>query len=269
MIINWTPIKAVLPDLAATIHNTQFTETDVVEFAFKAMEKIGTIEQYKPAMAAISVSNYKACLPTEAKQIVLMSYKDTTVSSTEEEIENIRRDLQVPGDTYYTGFSDNGWFTSEYRPLRLASSPYAISVHCTDCVNLHTISEHTYTITPDKCVTTSFRDGTICVVYTEHYRDSEGNYMIPDDEDYIDALRAYVLMRIWEYRMNMKEEGAAQLFAFYASRWDHMRKVVGGKMKMPSLDKLENIRQMINRLVPHERNYYRGFGHLPEEELDW
>lgn len=269
MIAKWTKLQSVLPDIASTIHNTKFSEADLLEWAFKAMDKIGSLEQYETKPAAISVSNYRACLPDDLQLIILMAYKLDTVESDEEELERIQREIQLDNDNYYAGFNGTDVFVSDYRPLRLSESPYAYTVHCTDCVNLYSISEHTYTIVPSKDIITSFKDGTICLIYAAHPVDSDGDYLIPDTADYIDAVRSYLLMRIHEYQMNMHTEGSADLYMHYAQRWDHMLKKVRGQAKMGSLDMLENLRQSRNRLVPKQRNYTTGFRQRPEEELNW
>lgn len=96
--------------------------------------------------------------------------------------------------------------------------------------------------------------------------DCDGNFLIPDSEYYKQALRAYIMMRIWEYRMNMKEEGADKLHMNYSNQWSLMKAKATAEVNLPSLDELENIRNIQTRLVPRYRRYFSFFGNLGKEE---
>lgn len=267
MVQKWISLKTVLSDLSSTLPSNLWNEGSAIEWAFQAVRKIGAVEQYDRDIDVISIEDYKGELPSDYYRIQLMAYKlDSSVSATD--LASIRIDLAHDNDLYYTGFNGTSSFLSEYKPLRLSTSPFATSVHCTDCVNLVALSEHTYTVHPNGTITTSFQTGTVCCSYTKYAKDCD-TFLIPDDQDYIDALRSYIMMRIWEFRMNVKEEGSADLFMFYAGKWNIMRRSLVGKLKLPSIDELENIRQQRNRLIVKERDYYRGFSQRPEENLDF
>jgi len=268
MVHKWITINTVLSDLAMTIPSQHWNESYAKEWAFQAVRKIGCVEQYDRDIDLIQITNYKGELPEDYYRLQLLAYKLDIDELTSADLADIREELNHDNDLYYTGFNGTSAFFSQYKPLRLATSPFAISVHCSDCVNLYSISEHTYTVHPNGTITTSFQNGSVCVSYLKYARDCD-TFLIPDDQDYIDALRSYIMMRLWEFRMNTKEEGSANLFAYYAGKWATMRKAVVGKLKLPSIDELENLRQQRNRLVTKERDYYRGFSQRPEENIDF
>lgn len=263
--MKWIALNTVLSDLVSTMP-TNWSEDDALEWAFKAMRKLKLPVQYENKVEVLDVENYTAYLPDDYELIELMAYK--LDSTTTEDLEQIRQDLGHTNDLYYTGFLENYYYQSQYKPLRLAKSPFAITAHCDTCVNLVTTSEHEYRVYPNNTIKTTFEAGTICLAYRRYAKDSAGNYLVPDDEDYIDALRSYILMRIWEYRMNVKEQGAAQLFQFYFRRWGFLRRAVNGKLRgLRTLDEWENLRQQDNRLIRKERDYYTAFSNRPEEDL--
>lgn len=269
MVDKWISVNTVLSDLAMSMPTTHWNEANAKELAFQAVRKIGVIEQYESDIDPITISGYKGELPEDYLQIELMAYKLDTTTPTTTELERIRLDLNHDNDLYYTGFTENGFFISDYKPLRLSKSPFATSVHCENCINLYAVSEHTYVVHPNGTITTSFEAGTVCVAYKKYAKDCDGYIMIPDDQDYIDAVRSYILMRIWEFRMNTKEEGSANLFEYYAAKWQTMRNSLVGKMKLPNIDQLENLRQSQNRLIRKERDYYKGFYNRPEEDASF
>lgn len=268
MVHKWISLNTVLSDLAMTMPSQHWNESNAKEWAFQAVRKIGCVEQYDKDIDVVTITDYKGELPSDYYRLQLLAYKLDTDELTSTELAEIEQDLNHDNDLYYTGFNGTSTFFSAYRPLRLAKSPFAISVHCTDCTNLYAVSEHTYTVHPNGTITTSFQNGTVCVAYLKYAKDCD-TYLIPDDQDYIDALRSYIMMRIWEYRMNTKEEGSSELFMYYSNKWQVMRRSLVGKLKLPSIDELENIRQQRNRLVTKERDYYRGFSHRSEENIDF
>lgn len=260
-------LDTVLSDVVSAIPAEYFNESDVKEWAFKAMRAIRSVEQFENHLTAIPVADYKATLPDDCMLIELMAYKLDTDVVSEDALTVIMNDIGIDNDTYYAGFSADGLLFSQFRPLRLSKSPFAKSVHCEDCINLQVISEHTYSVHPNGSITTSFSDGQICLAYRRLAKDCDDNYLIPDLESYITALKSFVLMRIWEYRWNMKEEGAKDYYMTYKSDWQTFAQKAKGELKTPSLDQLENIRQTRNRLIPKERDYYTGFRNRKEEDL--
>lgn len=266
--MKYIKLKSVLPDLASTVSPIFWNEADVVEWAFKAMRKIDAFEQYEMYMAHAVVSSYKADLPDDLCKLVLSAYKISGDTTTD--LEEIQKDLGVDNDSYYSGFNETGLFLSNYRPLRLERSPFSNQVLCDECENLATHSEHSYRVNPNMTITTSFSDGEVCFSYLRFPVDCDGDYIIPDIEDYIDAVRSYVLSRYWEARWNSGEEGAFNRFDHYSLRWQTLCQKVKGKLKRNNiLDLMENIRQMSNRLVPKERDYYTGFSNRREENLEF
>ena len=261
-------LKTVLSDLASTLDPTYWNEADAVEWAFKAMRKIRAFEQYELWMNYAVVADYKADLPSDLDKLVLVAYKFD--GNTVTDLEEIQQDLGVDNDNYYTGFTESGLFFSNYRPLRLERSPFSNQVLCEECENLATHSEHSYRINPNMTITTSFSTGSVCYAYLRFPVDCDGDYLIPDLEDYIDAVRSYILSRFWEMRWNANEPGADAKFDHYSIRWQTLCRKVKGILKgFTNIDVLENIRQMINRLVPRERDYYTGFSNRREENLEF
>lgn len=64
----------------------------------------------------------------------------------------------------------------------------------------------------DKCghILTSMPDGWLKIAYTGRPTDKDGNYMIPDNMDYLKVLKDGVLMLYWEERRTNNREGSVQ-----------------------------------------------------------
>lgn len=263
-IVNWTTLDRVVNDIYDTIPEEYWNECNILEWILIASGKLDIHCQYQPRIKYCPVANYKFTLPKGLIRIEMVVYKSSTSADTE--LADIQREVQIDNDSYFDAFL-LGTASKNYKPLRLATSPFSIGVHCDDCKNIDIISEHNYSIHPDGFGTTSFNKGSVCIAYLSQPMDEDGNIKIPAEEDYLDALRLYCLYRFWEHRMNMKEEGARTLYADYLAMWDHKRRAVPARLMFPdTVDEMENLRTITDRLIPKTRRYYSVFGMLNADE---
>jgi hypothetical protein len=257
----YVPLSAVLNDLR--IPSEYYNESDALEWAAIAMGKIKAHVIKEHAVTYLHVQNHKAVLPKGLLRIDMIAYRLEEPGITEEEIIQYQNSLRTSESLTFQLLS--GKFFNGYRPLRLATSPFAAAIVCEDCGSLNVQGEHTYSITPNGCITTSFKEGFVCVAYTRYPKSKEGEFMIPADEDYLDAIANYIMFRHWEVRWNAMEDGARERFEYYRQKWSHLQRKATGAINMPNIDILENIRQNRNRLVPKERHYYNFFGLMSQE----
>lgn len=271
MVTKWIPIQSVLEGLP--ISSELWTERDVLEDAARAMEMIGLVAQYQSDVKLLKVTNHKTLLPKGLVMINQIAFKtDFTINSNDEF--DIKKALGIDNEPYmqnstlwlHTTWIQSPHYQNKWKPLRLSTNTFALAVHQDNCINIVAKCDESYTVTPDGVITTSFKDGYIAISYLRYPMDCDGNFLIPDSEYYKQALRAYIMMRIWEYRMNMKEEGADKLYMNYSNQWSLMKAKATAEINLPSLDELENIRNVQTRLVPRYRRYFSFFGNLGKEE---
>jgi hypothetical protein len=277
MITKWTNIKSVLFELERWIPKDLYSEARLIEDCMRAVDKIGAIITYQPKIHFTAVTNHKFCLPNDCLQISQIAYK-VNPSLSESELEEIRQITQIFTDTPYIGDSelpeqvwwDNWQHRVGWMPLRLSTNTFALSVHCDDSRNITSSCEHTYTVTPDAIVTTSCKEALIMVAYFAYPKDCDGNYMIPDDEYYKEALISYCLMEAWKFRWNLKEEGAGERYKEYQMLWGLNKAKATASIRMPDLANAENMAHLLLRLIPKNRRFdtfYRNLG--APENLDF
>lgn len=255
-------IKKVLPDVFDTISELNIGVGDILEWSSKAMDQIGVYEAYEEAVAFKTVVDFQTFLPAGLIQINQILYKQD-FNLTEEDVQCCKNTSEV-----YQNFSDKYLLTDDeyisknWLPLRASTNNFLLSVLCENSPNLHTNCQHEYTVLPNCKVVTSFKDGYILISYFKAPMDEEGNYLIPEDEELIEALRAYVLFRLWERRWNMKEDGADQRMKFYSDRWAFYKSLYRGKAKLLTQDQYQNILEYKTNLLPKRNRYYSYFGTL-------
>ena len=273
MVHKWTNIKAVLAEVASTIPSDLWRESDAIEWAAIAMDKIGAQPQYEHAIHFDQVVNHKVCLPKGLVQVHMIAYKLNS-TLTQEDLDAIERSLGIDDEVNMESsglaiqaYLANRDFTNAWAPLRLSTNAFALSVHCDNCANIDNSCNETYTISPNGIITTSFNTGYVCISYYRYPTDSEGNFLIPENAEYVDALRKYIMMRIWEKRRNMKEEGADSIYKDYRAEWSLAKARATADVRDPDVNQMENLKNIYTRLIPKTRRYAGFFGNLSSEEL--
>jgi len=254
-------INSIVPDILDTTDEGLFSIADAVEFASKAMGQLDIYETFEEAVSIVKVENHQAFLPCGLLQVNQILYK-LDFNMTENDKCECKAANQV-----YKDFSSKYFLTCDYvnknwAPLRASTNSFLVSVLCPNSPNLHTSCQHEFTILPTGKIVTSFKEGWIIISYLRAPMDEEGNFLIPDDEELIQALRTYIMYRLWEKRWNMKEEGSRERFEYYRNQWGMYKGLIRGKFKLPSADQWQNIIEYSNTLIPKRNRYYKYFGTL-------
>lgn len=258
--VKYIPLKSILVNLFSTIDESIQSYREAVEWAAYAMEKLETQQTLQEDIFFLAVEDYKAQLACGTKYIWQIWYKEVLNSS---DIDQIIVYVSEDGTITQSPmtFLNTTYFQSTWRPLRLSTTPFNRLVHCANSPSFYNICEHSYSVDKNSIVTTSFQTGYLAVA-RYGYPMKDGDFLIPDEVDVLEAIRYYVLMRHWEKRMNRKEQGAAPLYSEYKSQWSLFSAKARGKLLLPSLDGLENLKQQLLRIGQHTQNYYSAFGNL-------
>lgn len=252
-------IKAAIPDVFDTLDSTFANVGDILEWSSKALSQMNIYEFYEEKLAFRQVVNYQTYLPCGLLQVNQILYKKNL---TETDVQSCNCANNV-----YKSFEDKYLMRSDYwqenwKPLRASTNNFLLSVLCSNSPNFLTNCAEEFTILPNGKVVTSFKDGWILISYLSAYMDDDGNFMIPDDAELIEALRSYVMARIWERRWNMKEEGSESRFQFYLNRWSLFKNMMRGKFKLPTAEQRQNIIDYSTSILPKRDRYYKYFGTL-------
>lgn len=269
MIEKWKSIRSVLKDVSDAIPARFWQdESTVMDWLEKAAEKIGVEPQYENSLAFMKVEDHTVDLPKGLVALKQMAYK-LDEELTEADLDQLQAIIGHDNDYFYNGFFGSSYFKNAYQPLRISNNSFGGGIYDSDDVhNLYTNAEHEAQIMPQGFARVSFREGVVVIGYLSYPLDECGDVMIPDDPDYEEALKDYALMRMWERRMNLMEQGAENMYNKYLAQWARRRARVHGNLLLPdTVDESEDIRQMNNRFMPDNRKYYSFFGNLATEEI--
>lgn len=248
MISNYISIKSVIYDLSLTIDDRYYNETKALEWATKALRIIGPESALEAQVALVNVTQHKFPFPCDLKYLTQIGYIDDTLHQ-----DNFA-DLQFPPDSTLTPTSFDRSF---WKPLRLASS----SLHLGICLDQNIYAcpgcDKEFTLDPSMIATTTLEKGKVLISYLRYPKDIEGDSLIPDDESLKEALLHYILYRYWMSKYMMKEDGSDQRMKFHLDMWETLAQKAKGRLNMPGIEQLENLKQINNKMMP--RNRYRKF----------
>lgn len=243
----FTNIRAVINRL--TIDRNHYQDDDIIEWIMNGLDILNIKKAYQQDAVLITVKNHKAILPCDLVQIDLVtSCSDKNLKLTEEEQDELNENLgfneereeliesngNIKVIANYPRFSKSDFFHNYFTVMTLSNRPFAGKYHCSDCPNLTNNCGLEYTLSPNGYITTPFECGYICLAYSRRAKDEDGEYIIPDHEELIQALANWCMAKHWEIRMNMKEEGAEKMHDRYIQKAQDLFQKTRGIFTMKS-----------------------------------
>ena len=266
----YTSIKSVLYDLSLTIDPAIWNEKSMTEWILKGLRKTASDSILKDTIYYAIVENHKVKLPVDLKYINQIIYYNNSNTTKQDLLtllrEEIRSDIE-PSNVVLKGYINEKW-----RPLKLNTSPFAKLLYCdpiSECVHC----EHEYTIDESMVLTTDLKKGIIAISYKAYPKDDSDEYLMPDDEDLKEALMYYCMYRYYLTKLSGAAMSDKSLLNFYIQErqmclkmFETLKAKYVGNSNQPTIDQIENIRKMRDRLVPRTDGYTKLFTNLNNDE---
>ena len=288
-------IAKVLTDL--DIKEGDHRISDMVEWAGEGLEKIGAFPSLvnkvtgRDDVPYIEISNYQAKLPCDFHQLIQVSFSTNVdgpyypmrygsgsfdygkVQNTVDETVTTfpESTLVTLAMVLYSLDYDAALAKINNEPttkanlegmLQQMNVPSLLTSSSTD--NFNTTYDYTYVITSNY-IKTNVASGYIQMAYQAIPVDNNGYPMIPDTEEFMEALYWYINMKMMYPEWKM---GRVRDQVYYDARrsWNYYRKNAYGSAMMPNQDQLESIKNSWNRLVPELNEWRSGFSTLGQEQ---
>jgi hypothetical protein len=245
--MQFTNVRAVINRLA--LDKTQYEEDDIIEWIINGLDILNLKKAYQQEAIWVEVKNHKAILPCDLIQIEMIVTPLTEgdfCDGDEEEladcgynkdyVNQVNSNYNIKVINNWNRFSNTDYFRRNFQVLKLSNLPFAGKFHCNTCPNISSNCGLTYTLSPNGYITTSFESGHICLAYLKYAKDENDEYIIPDHEDLIQALANWCMAKHWEIRMNMKEEGAFNMYNMYINKAQNLFQKVKGIFITKSFD---------------------------------
>lgn len=249
MILNYvssdTIIAKVMSDLDIQEEGQRIT--DMREWIFEALEKIGAVQQYEHKESntgttpILKVTNYQAHLPNDIHAIIQIAY-------------SIRKDgpwqpMRTSTGNFKT-YPDKGNPHQVTEPGAMDDNVvYPIVVPVVGNRNTTNFSsDHQYFIKPGYIVTNR-REGFIKLAYTANYTDDRGYPMVPSIASYQEAIYWYVTMKL-KYPEYLSGRMNREIYYDIKRSWNFYRKQAFAEAMMPTEGDMISIKNQWLKLVP-------------------
>ncbi len=237
MITGFISGKTVLAKLYRDLGiNSEINELDVWEWISESLNMIGAYSQYNEISDCLELTNGKAKLPCGFFKLVDINYKNNPVYwSTQTNASNYQcSNCQIPicnnQGCKYTFYLNDSYLISN--------------------------------ITNDNLIEAN---NNICIVYLGIPVDSEGYPLIPDDIMYMKAVTSYVTLMLdtQDWRKGKLPDKVYEESKF---NWGFYVNSARGAANMPNVQQMENMKNIMVRLMPQHNEYSKGFKNFNKGE---
>lgn len=203
-------------------------EDTIVDNAISFQRIMGLKETFEEKLIVLDIKNFRAELPDDFYEVI--------------QVRTFRDNGQEP--IYFRSMTDNFYQSENHRN----------SVPCT-----YKIQGHVLYVSPMKSCKLE-------VAYRAIQLDDCGFPLIPDNEKYIRALISFVKV---EYFKDLYERGLLRPDVLDRVEQDYCFNVGAAQndMKMPSLDEIESVSNILNSMLPRRYSHYRGYADSGSKEM--
>lgn len=244
--IQYTNIRRVLDDLVEHPLLKNLTLEQVVRHTLRFISLHGYPSLYQDKIAEIEIKDYRGLLPCDLISIIQVKDLNTGIC------------LRAMTDTFAQG---------------LRSKPREVNVHKDLLNNIQNeyipprkvCAEEMSFKTQGRIIFTSFPVGRIEVVYKAIPVDEDGFPLLIDNETYLNALEAYIKMKVFTVKFDTNNMSAgvlsnAQTDYAWASH------LLQSEMTTPSVSEMESITRYLNTLIKPVTHFDNGFKNLGDRE---
>lgn len=255
MIYNYTKCESVIAKIMADLDSSEVQQrtTDIKEWIFEAVDKIGAPMQYISKEATFQVQDYQIPLPDGLQVLDGVGYsknprskfkpikKNTSIFKEPKRRPHGLEPHQPGGHKIIT--SQSQFYTIQDPKIKQMYSDYIDD------------QDVTYFIKPGWLVINR-PNGFVKIAYKTIPTDERGYPLIPDLSSYQEAIYWYVTMKLsFPKLLNGKLGGKGvntgpNLYTYMQQQWNFYRNQAYAEAMMPNADDMESIRNDWNKLIP-------------------
>lgn len=244
----YTSLKTVIGNV---IRNTRIKDSsfiaDIHEWLYEAMDMMETQFSLEGTWEEVKVNFHKAKLPCGLKYIDAVEYQGHRLREGGG-VRPAKKDRAI----HYDGFAANAFRTNVEK---INSNGHQLYYTTLSNVNASGIHPFDYYNTDMGVLNTSFADGCVTIYFRKVKTDEDGFPMIPDNQNYKQALywycRAMMIGAGWNDKQFTYQQCFEQFEHIYGPR-------ATAEIRLPSPEQMEHRINTFVRFLPHQ-GYYDSF----------
>lgn len=278
------------------------SEADIVEYVGEALQAIGAFGQYEEDICFIDINNHRGDLPSGLVEIIQVALSINHIDTkecktdtcsidqtkdcdkriadkcTEEVVKecwSAHNQYFIPEQRYLDAIYEHDirwmytpYFYQNFIPMRLSTGTMQglVGLHRDFERDVSINSPYEYKIANNQ-ILTSNQTGTIAIAYTRMPLDENGFPMIPDLQEYREAITKYIVYKMSYIRFINNEPNFRGIYEKLEQDWHWYCRQAKNAMLMPTtLDEKQNMKDITHRMLPIENGYYGFFGNINSPE---
>lgn len=247
--IQYTNIRRVLDDLLEHPMLKNLTLEQVVRHTIRFISLHGYSKFYQDKVDTVDIKDFRGLLPCDLISIIQVKDMDSGIC------------LRSMTDTFARGMEPKP--DNRYQPRDLLNNvkpPVDTYIpprkeHC----------EELSFKTQGRVIFTSFPNGKVEIAYKSIPVDDDGFPLLIDNETYLNALEAYIKMKVFTI---LYDEGKIQGGVLSNAQSDYAwaARQVEMEFTMPSMSEMESLTRMLNTMIKPVSQFDQGFKHLGDRE---
>lgn len=284
MIYNYTRCESVIAKIMADLDSSEVQQrtTDIKEWIFEAVDKIGAPMQYirreggTNDFPILKIQDNQVPLPNDLVVLDGVAYSESKTGPWRQMVvsTSIFRDPQLTKQT-----ADEQHQPMNYKPISHVSQLYTYNtMRQFEKVVGANVDKAQYFIKPGWLVTNKNK-GYIKLAYKAIAVDERGYPLIPDLTSYQEAIYWYVVMKLsfpkfMEGTLSGKGSKYSAKYSqssyyFIQQQWNFYRNQAYAEAMMPTADEMESIKNSWHQLIPDMNAKDTFFEHQNEQEMNY
>lgn len=247
--IQYTNIRRVLDDITEHPLLRDVTLEQVIRYTIRFISLHGYPQLYQNKISVVDIKDFRGLLPCDLVSIIQVW--DTVANVC----------LRAMTDTFTPGLRPKPDMRNQPKDL-LNNMKLPVDT----CVPpIQEYKEEPSFKTQGRVIFTSFPEGRVEVSYKAIPVDEDGFPILIDNETYLNALEAYIKVKVFTVKFDTGKIQAGVL-SNAQTEYAWASHLLQSEMTMPSISEMERLTRMMNTLIKPVRQFDNGFKDLGNRE---
>lgn len=246
--IQYTNIRRVLDDITDHPLLRDVTLEQVIRHTIRFISLYGFPQFYQDKIAVVGIKEFRGALPCDLISIIQVKDLATGVC------------LRSMTDTFTPGKEPR---VEEFHPHKeVLHNAHSIGDYIPPLKEQ--LEEATFK-TQGRIIFTSFKDGEVEIAYKSIPVDEDGFPLLIDNETYLNALEAYIKVRVFTVKY---DTGKIQAGVLSNAQTDYAWAAhnLQAEMTTPSVSEMESMTRYLTTMIKSNTQFDQGFKHLGDRE---
>lgn len=247
--IQYTNIRRVLDDITEHPLLRDVTLEQVIRHTIRFISLHGYPQLYQDKIDTVDIKDFRGLLPCDLISIIQVKDLKTDVC------------LRSMTDTFTPGLRPKTDMRNQ--PKNLLNNMKSPVDTCIPLMQEY--REESSFKTQGRIIFTSFPEGKVEIAYKAIPVDEDGFPLLIDNETYLNALEAYIKVKVFTVKFDTGKIQAGVL-SNAQTEYTWASHLLQSEMTMPSVSEMESLTRMMNTLIKPIRQFDNGFKDLGDRE---